>query len=94
MKPEEIIRQAEKACSDAFERFEQIEYVNTKKVLDAFKAHEVSYRFFAPTTGYGYDDIGRDTLSELFAGVDTTILDNRMLLTQQLLDEERRRERP
>ncbi len=69
MKPEEIIRQAEKACSDAFERFEQIEYVNTKKVLDAFKAQEVSYRFFAPTTGYGYDDIGRDTLSELFARV-------------------------
>ncbi len=34
------------------------------------------------------------TLSELFEGVDTTVLDKRMLLTQQLLDEERKRERP
>jgi hypothetical protein len=34
------------------------------------------------------------TLSELFEGVDTTVLDKRMLLTQQLLDEERKWERP
>lgn len=34
------------------------------------------------------------TLSELFEGVDTTILGRRMLLTQQLLDEERERKRP
>ena len=33
------------------------------------------------------------TLSELFEGVDTAVLDKRMLLTQQLLDEERKRER-
>lgn len=34
------------------------------------------------------------TLSELFKGVDTTILDRRMLLTQQLIDEEQERKRP
>ena len=67
LKPEEIIRQAEKDCAQSFQRFEQTEYINTKKLLSSYKKHEISYRHFAPTTGYGYDDVGRDTLSEVFA---------------------------
>ena len=37
------------------------------RVLRAFQQEEVAYRHFAPTTGYGYDDIGRDTLERLYA---------------------------
>ncbi len=65
----EIIERAEKDCALAFSRLDEIERVNTKKVLDSFKNHRVSARHFAPTTGYGYDDIGRDTLGEIFAEV-------------------------
>lgn len=69
MTPEIIIREAELDCREAFQRLDEIEEKNTRKVLDAFKAHRVSARHFAPTTGYGYDDIGRDTLSEIMADV-------------------------
>ena len=48
---------------------EEIERVNTRRVVRAFQEHRVAARHFAPTTGYGYDDIGRDTLSKLFASV-------------------------
>ena len=60
------IARAERDCAEAFSRFEDIEFANTKKLLASFKKHEISYRHFAPTTGYGYDDVGRDTLSEVF----------------------------
>ena len=62
----EQIARAERDCAEAFSRFEDIEFANTKKLLASFKKHEISYRHFAPTTGYGYDDVGRDTLSEVF----------------------------
>ncbi len=65
--PETILNAALQRCQKPFERFEATELANTLRVLDAFKRHSVSARNFAPTTGYGYDDIGRDTLSEIFA---------------------------
>ena len=46
---------------------EAIEYHNTEKVLDVMRTHQVSPRHFAPTTGYGYDDVGRDTLEAIYA---------------------------
>lgn len=69
---EDIVRlvdDAERACAQAFERVERVERINTQKVLRALQRHRVSLRHFAPTTGYGYDDIGRDTLSAIFAEV-------------------------
>lgn len=63
----ELIAKAEKELSQVFSAIDEIEMTNTRKVLDSFKRHRVSARFFAPTTGYGYDDIGRDTLAEIFA---------------------------
>lgn len=54
------------------ERFAQIDAAaleNTEKVLDAFRAFRISERHFAGSTGYGYDDAGRDTLDKLFARV-------------------------
>ena len=64
---EALIARAEADCAQAFKRIDEIEVFNTRKVITAFQKHRVSARHFAQTTGYGYDDIGRDTLGELIA---------------------------
>ena len=64
---EERIIAAEAGLKDVFARIDAVEEKGTRRVLDAFRAREVSYRHFAPTTGYGYDDIGRDTLERVYA---------------------------
>ncbi len=61
------VEAAEVRCREAFERVDQIALHNTAKVLDALQRHQVASRHFAPTTGYGYDDVGRDTLEKIFA---------------------------
>ena len=66
---EELIREAEKALQNAFEQIDENETARTRQVLDLFRKEGVSYRHFAPTTGYGYDDIGRDTLERIYAGI-------------------------
>ena len=66
---EQMILQAEKELLPAFEELEHIEEVRTRQVLDVFRKHQISYRHFAPTTGYGYDDVGRDTLEKVFADI-------------------------
>ena len=67
METRELILKAEARCQEAFRRMEAIEYHNTEKVLDVMRTHQVSPRHFAPTTGYGYDDVGRDTLEAIYA---------------------------
>lgn len=62
-----LIAQAEQDCQPVFAAMEASELRNTRRVLDAFHAEDVAARHFAPTTGYGYDDIGRDTLERIFA---------------------------
>ena len=63
----ERIAKAEKRVQPMFERIDEIALLNTEKVLNALQKHQVAARHFAPTTGYGYDDVGRDTLEKLFA---------------------------
>ena len=64
---EALLRRAEGDCAPVFARLDEMEIINTKRVLAAFQAEDVAARHFAPTTGYGYDDIGRDTLERVFA---------------------------
>lgn len=52
-----------------FERLEEICDRNTEKVLAAFAKNRVSDNLFAGTTGYGYDDYGRDTLDKIYADI-------------------------
>lgn len=66
---EQMIRKAEAELADAFRAQEAIEEKRTRQILDIFRTHQVSYRHFAPTTGYGYDDVGRDTLEKIYADV-------------------------
>ena len=64
---QERIAQAEAALEAQFERIDRMEELGTRRVLAAFQHQQVAYRHFAPTTGYGYDDVGRDTLERIFA---------------------------
>lgn len=64
-----LVDQAEADCQAVFQGIDRMERLNTRKVLSAFQKYRVSARHFAGTTGYGYDDIGRDTLSNIFADV-------------------------
>lgn len=61
------IAQAEASLKEAFDHIDRMEECGTRRVLAAFQEHQVAYRHFAPTTGYGYDDVGRDNLERIFA---------------------------
>jgi len=63
----EIVWEAESALDMVFRRIDAIEMAVQQRVLSAFWDERVSARHFAPTNGYGYDDIGRDTLDRVFA---------------------------
>ena len=65
----DIINECEKELSQSFKTVENIALSNQEKVLNAFQNNRIALRHFAPTSGYGYDDIGRDTLCALFADV-------------------------
>ncbi len=52
-----------------FEKLEELALYNQMRVMDAFREFQVSESHFCPTTGYGYDDRGRDVLEEIFAYV-------------------------
>lgn len=64
---ESMIRQAESGLKEQFARIEANEEARTRQILDSFRKFGVSYRHFSPTTGYGYDDVGRDTLEKIYA---------------------------
>lgn len=64
-----IISDIELSLRDDFAKEEQIALSNQQKVLYAFRKNQIALRHFAPTEGYGYDDIGRDTLCKLYADV-------------------------
>ncbi len=59
----------EKMLKNQFKRIEEIAFFNQKKVLNAFFENRIQNSHFSGTTGYGYDDKGRDTLANLFATV-------------------------
>lgn len=67
MNVEKLIAEAEASLHPVFDRLDRNEVLWTERILQAFQAESVSARHFAPTTGYGYDDVGRDTLERIFA---------------------------
>ncbi|MGN0587829.1 MAG: aminotransferase class I/II-fold pyridoxal phosphate-dependent enzyme [Oscillospiraceae bacterium] len=69
---ERILKMAEKAeaeCSDTFAEIDKTARKNGERVLRAFINNKVSAACLSGTTGYGYDDIGRDTLDKVYAEV-------------------------
>ena len=65
----EIIKQCELSLKEQFDYLDEIAYFNQKKVLDAFRKNNIETRHFYGSTGYGYSDIGRETLAMLFSDV-------------------------
>ena len=69
--PEAIsaVAQAEQALIQAgvFAHMEEVALKNQMKVMEALQENRVETRHFASSTGYGYDDIGRDTLDRVYA---------------------------
>lgn len=63
------IKEIEKTLVNQFNSAEDIAFFNQKKVINAFRDCRISNSMFAGSTGYGYDDLGRDNLSRLFAKV-------------------------
>lgn len=60
---------AEEKCRDAFARIDSICERNTQKMLKAFTDNRVSASHFNGSSGYGYDDAGRDNLDRIVADV-------------------------
>lgn len=64
-----LAAQAEEGLREQFARVDAIAQANTQKVLAAFQDHKVSEGDFVGTTGYGYDDVGRDKLEAIYAQI-------------------------
>ena len=65
----ELAEKAEKNCSEAFRRIESIAEYNGAKVLKAFADNKVSEPCFYGSTGYGYGDLGRETIDKVYAQI-------------------------
>lgn len=60
---------AEAELADVFRDIDRISRINTEHVLDVFRENEVSESYFAPSTGYGYGDRGRDAIDKICAEI-------------------------
>ena len=65
----DLINECEKELVNIFKEIDNQTYINSKKVLDAFHEAKISESHFNSTSGYGYGDIGRDKIEEVFAKV-------------------------
>ena len=63
------IKGEEQKLTSQFERIDDVAFHNQKKVINAFAEARITPQCFAGTTGYGYDDIGRDNLAKVYAKV-------------------------
>ena len=62
-----LIAAAEQEVGAQFQRIDDVREYNQYKVLAALQGEEIALRHFSQTTGYGYDDLGRDALDRVFA---------------------------
>ena len=64
-----LAKEAERRIRPEFDRIDEIAAFNTRKVMAAFQDNRVSDACFVGTTGYGYDDLGRETLDNIYAQI-------------------------
>ncbi|MCR5664428.1 MAG: methionine gamma-lyase family protein [Oscillospiraceae bacterium] len=71
IKPEvyALAEAAEGDCREVFAEIDRTAEINTRRVMAAFQDQRVSEACFAGTTGYGYDDLGRETLDRIYAQI-------------------------
>ena len=63
------IKNVEKKLEEEFKKIDEIECINSKKVMASFYEYNVTEACFNSTTGYGYGDLGRDTLEKIYAHI-------------------------
>lgn len=66
---EQLAAGCEARLAGRFAEIDRVARANTRRVLEAFQEQRVSEPCFAGTTGYGYDDLGRETLDKVWARV-------------------------
>ena len=64
-----LVNEEEKNLKDIFSQIDEKTLYNSKKVLDGFHKYKLSENHFNKTTGYGYNDIGRDAIEQVFSYV-------------------------
>jgi len=67
-----IVKESENELADQYARLDDIALHNQEKVLKAFQNNAIQARHMFGTTGYGYDDSGRDTLCKIYANIFNT----------------------
>lgn len=65
----ELVDRLELELKDIYQEIDKNCEQNSLKVLSSFHKHQISEVHFNSTTGYGYNDIGRDTIEKVFASV-------------------------
>ncbi len=65
----DLINRCEKHCLEEFRKIDEICTYNSLKVLSSFRKNEISESCFNETTGYGYNDLGRDKIESVFKDV-------------------------
>jgi cystathionine beta-lyase family protein involved in aluminum resistance len=68
-KLKQVVENVEQQIKPIHEKIDQRIEENQFRVLQSYQKHRVSDSHFIPSTGYGYDDIGRDTLEKIYADV-------------------------
>ena len=64
-----LVEEAEQDCQEEFTKLEKNGYLNSLKVLSSFHKNEITESCFNATTGYGYNDVGRDGIEAVFRDV-------------------------
>ncbi len=65
----QLVMNAEKDCREEFAKIDEVEYKNSLKVLSSFHKNEITESHFNATSGYGYNDLGRDGIEAVFRDV-------------------------
>ena len=65
----DFVNKEEESIKDIFTNIDKLEFNNSLKVLNAFQKYNVSEASFTQTTGYGYNDVGRDTIENIFSEI-------------------------
>ena len=64
---DKLVEEAELSCQDIFKEIDNTEAYFSKLILDAFQEENINESHFNMTTGYGYNDLGRDAIEKVFA---------------------------
>ena len=66
---EELIKKIDLKIKDELSKIDELERINSEKVMEAFIKEQVAETDFNSTTGYGYNDVGRDKLERIYSDI-------------------------